>query len=166
MILTPRTLWYSLEKYAQRFLDLEPSYYSDTGSNKYQMPLQYFTPLDQWVLVEAPEIQKTLLVWHGVPAREIIQVTIKFKRRPLFYQIVFVYPCVVLYLLSAVTFFIPADSGEKVSFAVTILLTEIVTYGTLVDILPASSHNVPYLIYLIACITFHLTWTCVTAVMG
>ncbi|XP_063720345.1 acetylcholine receptor subunit beta-like [Symsagittifera roscoffensis] len=76
---------------------------------------------------------------------------------------VFVYPSVLLYLLSSVTFFIPPDSGEKVSFAVTILLTEIVSYGTLLTILPASSHHVPYLIYFIASATFHLTCNCVAA---
>ncbi|XP_075256649.1 uncharacterized protein LOC142349121 [Convolutriloba macropyga] len=53
--------------------------------------------------------------------------------------------------------------GEKISFTVTILLTEIVSISSIVDVVPASSNNVPLIIYFIATVTLHLSCTCIVA---
>ena len=145
----------------------EDKFYPKDKSGKSYLPLLYFIPCDQWQLEIPVEIEVDRLKGKlENQFRPVVKLTINLQRRPLFYKLVLVYPSVILYLLSAVTYFIPPNSGEKVSFAVTILLTEVVSYGTLVDILPASSHHVPHLIYFLAAVTFHLTWTCVTAVTG
>ncbi|XP_063720313.1 neuronal acetylcholine receptor subunit alpha-7-like [Symsagittifera roscoffensis] len=147
-------------------LGLEDRFFPPNSFGKSHLPLKFFTASDQWRLKTPVQIQLDELppTQNETRGRPMIRVTIDLQRRPLFYKLVFVYPSVILYLLSSVTFFIPPDSGEKVSFAVTILLTEVVSCGTLVDVLPASSHHVPFLIFFMAAVTLHLTCTCVMAV--
>ena len=146
---------------------IESQFFPPDENNITHLPLIYFVPSDQWQLEIPVEIEMDRLKAKLEDQfRPVIRLKINLQRRPLFYKLVLVYPSVILYLLSPVTYFIPPDSGEKVSFAVTILLTEVVSYATLVDILPASSLNVPYLVYFLTAATLHLTWNCVTAVIG
>ena len=68
---------------------------------------------------------------------------LKIERRNLFYAIIIVLPNWLLYCLSSFVFVLPVESGEKMSFSITILLAEIVSFASIADILPASSLNFP-----------------------
>ena len=52
-------------------------------------------------------------------------------------------PNMLLYILSGLVYLVPPESGEKLSLAITVLLAAIVSFGTIADILPASSRNFP-----------------------
>ncbi|VDI05907.1 Hypothetical predicted protein [Mytilus galloprovincialis] len=65
--------------------------------------------------------------------------TFYFKRRPLFLTMTLILPCVFLVLLNIGVFLLPTDSGERIGFAVTLLLA-VVLYLTIAQaLLPATA---------------------------
>ena len=119
---------------------------------------------DQWQLLQ-PALVKPENLSAAAPLKQIV-VELKLKRRHLFYTIFLTCPTIILYLISGLTFLLPAESGEKVSFAVTILLAQIVLFGNLSNIFPASSKNLPILAYFVLTVTIHMSLACVAAVLG
>ena len=51
--------------------------------------------------------------------------------------------------MSSFVFVLPVESGEKMSFSITILLAEIVSFGSISDTLPASSLSFPSIGYFV-----------------
>ena len=95
-----------------------------------------------------------------------LSVKLRLKRRHLFYTVFVVCPNLILYSLSGLSFLLPTDSGEKVSFSVTLVLAQMVSFGTLTSIFPASSLNFPLLAYFVLVVTLHMSILCFCAVMG
>ena len=85
---------------------------------------------------------------------------IKIRRKALFYTVNLIIPCVSLSLLTSFTFFLPSDSGEKISLCVNILLSLIVFFLLLSDLMPATSLVVPliskYLIFTMFLVTISI----------
>ncbi len=121
------------------------------------MNLQTYVEHEAWHLEEPVEVK---IIDDAI----ILDLTI--KRLPRFFETVIIVPSAVLYVLSSVVFVLPAESGEKMSVAVTILLAQVVTFQTLADILPASSQNFPRLVYFVFLITIHLALVCCLGVIG
>ncbi|XP_013406821.1 neuronal acetylcholine receptor subunit alpha-7 isoform X1 [Lingula anatina] len=72
--------------------------------------------------------------------------TINIKRRTLYYGFNLIIPCVLLSLLAILTFMLPPDAGEKVSLAVTIMLSLTVFLMIVADVLPPTSDAVPLIV--------------------
>ena len=70
---------------------------------------------------------------------------IELQRKPFYYVMNVVIPTVVLAILSTLTFLIPADSGEKLSMGVSVLLAFTVFMLILSDNIPQTSDNAPLL---------------------
>ena len=51
-----------------------------------------------------------------------ITFTLHFRRKPWFYIVTIVLPCIILSLLAAISFLFPAGSGERVSLVISVLL--------------------------------------------
>ncbi|XP_063419834.1 acetylcholine receptor subunit alpha-1-A-like [Mytilus trossulus] len=65
--------------------------------------------------------------------------TFHFKRRPLYLTMTLILPCVFLVLLNIGVFLLPTESGERIGFAVTLLLA-VVLYLTIAQgLLPATA---------------------------
>ena len=96
----------------------------------------------------------------------VLYYTVCIKRKPLYYAMVLVLPIVTIYLLSGLSFFLPPDTGEKVAFAMTVLLAQIVAYAALSDIFPAGSNNLPLLLYFVGSVMLHMALLCFMAVTG
>ena len=96
----------------------------------------------------------------------IFEIQVTLQRKPLYYILVLVLPIITIYLLSTLSFLLPSDTCDKVSFAVTIFLAEVVMYSALTDFLPESSENIPILLYFLNIIMFHMGLLCVTSVAG
>ena len=90
----------------------------------------------------------------------------KFQRRSLFYVLTLMFPSCSLYMLSGLILILPVESGEKVSFAVTLLLAQFVTFGTLTAIFPASSLHFPILAYFVSAVAIHMSILCCIAILG
>ena len=95
-----------------------------------------------------------------------LTVTLYLKRRPLFYSINLLAPILLLALLNSAVFLLPAESGERVGFSVTILLS-ITVYMTIVAYtLPDTSKPVSILIYILAVCLLQSTLICLETILG
>ena len=69
--------------------------------------------------------------------------TLEFRRIPLYYLMTLVYPTMLLSFLSCVSFLFPADSGERVSLVISVLLGLIVFMLIVNDRTPVTSKETP-----------------------
>ena len=114
---------------------------------------------EQWELVEiTAEIDNI----HTVS----MTIGITIQRRPLFHIAVIILPNLTIYFLSGLTFWIPVDSREKISFGVTLLLAQAVSFGTLSDIFPAASLNFPIPGIAVCAMTLNHGFLCLVAILG
>lgn len=74
-----------------------------------------------------------------------VEASLELKRRPTYTVIVVIIPVMLLNALNIFVFLIPSDSGEKVSFATTILLTISVYLTTMSELIPNTSNPVSIL---------------------
>ncbi|XP_055894104.1 neuronal acetylcholine receptor subunit alpha-6-like [Biomphalaria glabrata] len=109
--------------------------------------LDFFIKHGEWELIDT-DISTTSLstsTWEG----SSIQFTFKLRRRPAFLLINIVLPVVFLSFLNLMVFIIPADSGEKISYGITVLLALSVFLSIVGSLLPRSGASTPKLtIYL------------------
>ena len=75
----------------------------------------------------------------------VVKFNILLERLPAYYLLNIILPTVVLAVLSAFTFYVPVDSGEKLSLAITILLSFSVFLLILSENTPQVSQNLPFL---------------------
>uniref|UniRef100_A0A3Q3KXR8 Cholinergic receptor, nicotinic, alpha 10a n=1 Tax=Labrus bergylta TaxID=56723 RepID=A0A3Q3KXR8_9LABR len=99
----------------------------------------------------------------GMPAKKnIIQYGCCLKRRASFYVFNLLIPCVMISFLAPLGFYLPADSGEKVSLGVTVMLALTVFQLLVAEIMPPSE-NVPLIgKYYIATMTMITASTALT----
>ncbi|KAI8798513.1 acetylcholine receptor subunit delta [Biomphalaria glabrata] len=75
-----------------------------------------------------------------------IKITLVLKRRPTFFLLNVLLPVVFLAFLNIFVFLIPAESGEKISYGITVLLSLSVYMSTVSGMLPRSSLTLPNVI--------------------
>ena len=87
-------------------------------------------------------------------------------RKPLYYTIYLIMPCLIIALLTLLNFLIPVESGERIGFCITILLAMSVYLLLIADSLPKTSTSVPliglYYVITMAVIAMALAATTVT----
>uniref|UniRef100_A0A3B5BM28 Neuronal acetylcholine receptor subunit alpha-7-like n=1 Tax=Stegastes partitus TaxID=144197 RepID=A0A3B5BM28_9TELE len=72
-----------------------------------------------------------------------ITFVVTLRRRTLFYALNLLIPCVLLSSMTLVVFLLPANSGEKISLGITVLLSLTVFMLMVAEIMPATSDSVP-----------------------
>ncbi|XP_037942792.1 acetylcholine receptor subunit beta-like 2 [Teleopsis dalmanni] len=77
----------------------------------------------------------------------ILDITFKLtmRRKTLFYTVNLIVPCVALTFLTVLVFYLPSDSGEKVTLCISILVSLTVFFLLLAEIIPPTSLAVPLL---------------------
>ncbi|XP_067684329.1 5-hydroxytryptamine receptor 3A-like [Haliotis asinina] len=83
---------------------------------------------------------------------EIKSVTLTLKRQSLFYVLSIIIPMALTSIMNAFVFILPADSGEKVSFLVSIFVSHAVFLNFVYDIMPRTSTRVPKIMIYLICI--------------
>ena len=71
--------------------------------------------------------------------------TIHMTRRSLFYIVNLIFPCLLIYAVSFLGFFLPVESGEKVNLQITILLALVVFLLIVGETLPPTPDAIPVL---------------------
>ncbi|XP_076350483.1 acetylcholine receptor subunit alpha-L1-like isoform X3 [Tachypleus tridentatus] len=74
-----------------------------------------------------------------------ITFNITLRRKTLFYTVNLIIPCVGIGCLSILVFYLPSDSGEKVTLCISILLSLIFFFLVLSEIIPSTSLALPLL---------------------
>ncbi|XP_072320784.1 neuronal acetylcholine receptor subunit alpha-7-like [Eucyclogobius newberryi] len=105
--------------------------------------LSDYTSNGEWDLVEVPG-QKTDKKYPCCeePYPDITY-TVVMRRRTLFYGLNLLIPCILISTLAMLVFLLPADSGEKISLGITVLLSLTVFMLMVAEIMPATSDSVP-----------------------
>ncbi|XP_062588977.1 neuronal acetylcholine receptor subunit alpha-10-like [Saccostrea cucullata] len=114
--------------------------------------LSSFVKSNEWEVVSFRSERH--VVYYGCCPEPFPDVTfyLHMKRKPRFYVLTIIFPCTLVVALAALGFIIPADSGEKVSLEVTVLLSLSVFLLLVSDKLPASAETFPIIgIYFSVC---------------
>jgi len=88
------------------------------------------------------EVESTSNLYDGEPYPEV-QFRIFLSRKPGYYMINILTPCVLMVVLALVMFWVPPEAGEKVSLGVTVLLSFSVFQLVIAENSPANSDFYP-----------------------
>ncbi|XP_030046221.1 neuronal acetylcholine receptor subunit beta-4 [Microcaecilia unicolor] len=122
--------------------------------------LDDFTPSGEWDLIELPG-RRTVNPLDPT----YVDVTYDFiiKRKPLFYTINLIIPCVLITSLAILVFYLPSDCGEKMTLCISVLLALTVFLLLISKIVPPTSLDVPligkYLMFTMVLVTFSIITT-------
>ncbi|XP_078147481.1 acetylcholine receptor subunit delta [Centroberyx gerrardi] len=79
------------------------------------------------------------------------------KRKPLFYIVNIIIPCVLISFLASLVYYLPADSGEKMTLSISVLLAQSVFLLLISQRLPETSMSIPlivkYLMFIMVLVT-------------
>ena len=75
--------------------------------------------------------------------------TLRLERKPQYIIVIVVLPILFLCILNVLVFFLPAESGERVSYSITVLLSIAVFMTIVSDTLPKTSEPLPLISYLL-----------------
>uniref|UniRef100_A0A183CSP8 Neur_chan_memb domain-containing protein n=1 Tax=Globodera pallida TaxID=36090 RepID=A0A183CSP8_GLOPA len=78
-----------------------------------------------------------------VNRRSRIEYQLRIRRKTLFYTVVLIIPTVLMAFLSMAVFFLPTDSGEKMTLTISVLLSIVVFLLLVSKILPPTSSTIP-----------------------
>ncbi|XP_050292921.1 acetylcholine receptor subunit beta-like 2 [Anthonomus grandis grandis] len=124
-----------------RHMDQQP------GSNivKVGIDLSEFYLSVEWDILAVPATRnEEYYPDHKEPYSDIT-FKITMRRKTLFYTVNLIIPCVGITFLTVLVFYLPSDSGEKVTLCVSILLSLTVFFLLLAEIIPPTSLAVPLL---------------------
>ncbi|KAK3097134.1 hypothetical protein FSP39_006670 [Pinctada imbricata] len=89
-----------------------------------------------------------------------IMFNITLRRRTLFYSLNLIMPCLAISCLTVLVFYLPSDSGEKITLSISILLALTVFFLLLSDINPPTSFVIPligkYLLFTMIVVTMSI----------
>ncbi|XP_056299947.1 neuronal acetylcholine receptor subunit alpha-7-like isoform X3 [Pseudoliparis swirei] len=97
----------------------------------------------EWDLVEVPGGRHEVFYDCCPEPYPDVTFVVTLRRRTLFYALNLLMPCVLLSSMTLVVFLLPANSGEKISLGITVLLSLTVFMLMVAEIMPATSDSVP-----------------------
>ncbi|CAB0009195.1 unnamed protein product [Nesidiocoris tenuis] len=117
----------------------------------------------EWDIMKVPAVRNEKFYSCCEEPYPDIIFNITLRRRTLFYTVNLIIPCVGLSFLSVLVFYLPSDSGEKVSLCISILLSLTVFFLLLAEIIPPTSLTVPllgkYLLFTMVLVTLSVVVT-------
>nr|QQY02603.1 nicotinic acetylcholine receptor alpha subunit-3 [Cryptocotyle lingua] len=103
----------------------------------------------EWNLLRVSVIRDEIVYPCCVEPYPYMNFTIYMRRRTLYYLFNIIFPCLWLTVLSLLSFWLPPDSGEKITLGITVLLAFSVFMLLIAENMPATSEFVPLIgIYL------------------
>ncbi|XP_007125086.2 acetylcholine receptor subunit delta [Physeter macrocephalus] len=103
-----------------------------------------FTENGEWEIVHRPaRINVDPSASLDSPSRQDVTFYLIIRRKPLFYAINILVPCVLISFMINLVFYLPADCGEKTSMAISVLLAQSVFLLLISKRLPATSMAIP-----------------------
>ncbi|KAL3078798.1 hypothetical protein niasHS_014580 [Heterodera schachtii] len=111
-----------------------------------------------WDVIDAPA--------SLVNRRSRIEYQLRIRRKTLFYTVVLIIPTVLMAFLSMAVFFLPTDSGEKMTLTISVLLSIVVFLLVVSKILPPTSSTIPLISkYLLLTFILNIVTITVTVVI-
>ncbi|CAF1057451.1 unnamed protein product [Didymodactylos carnosus] len=126
-----------------------------------------YYPSIEWDILYAPAVRHVLL-YPCCKDDPYFDVTFSLliRRKPLFYLVNLVIPCVNIAFLTILVFCLPSDCGEKLTLSIMIFVALQVFYLLLVDLIPPTSLKIPllgkYLLFTLISVNLSLFITIIT----
>ncbi|XP_045170379.1 neuronal acetylcholine receptor subunit alpha-10-like [Mercenaria mercenaria] len=102
-----------------------------------------YIPNSEWDLIKLYVERNVVYYSCCVEPYPDITYSIYIKRRPLFYIFNMFLPCILITLVALLGFYIPSDSGEKVTMGITTLLSMTVFMMLVAENMPPTSNVLP-----------------------
>uniref|UniRef100_A0A8C6SEA0 Si:ch211-39a7.1 n=1 Tax=Neogobius melanostomus TaxID=47308 RepID=A0A8C6SEA0_9GOBI len=102
-----------------------------------------YMPNGEWDLIGVPGTRGEVFYDCCKEPYPDVTFVITIRRRTLYYALNLLIPCVLLSSMTLLIFVLPADSGEKISLGITVLLSLTVFMLLVAEIMPATSDSVP-----------------------
>uniref|UniRef100_A0A4W4EMM7 Neuronal acetylcholine receptor subunit alpha-7 n=1 Tax=Electrophorus electricus TaxID=8005 RepID=A0A4W4EMM7_ELEEL len=102
-----------------------------------------YMPNGEWDLVGMPGTRNELFYDCCKEPYPDVTFVVTIRRRTLYYALNLLIPCVLLSSMTLLIFLLPADSGEKISLGITVLLSLTVFMLLVAEIMPATSDSIP-----------------------
>ncbi|XP_023322147.1 acetylcholine receptor subunit alpha-1-A [Eurytemora carolleeae] len=124
--------------------------------------LENYVPNGEWELLEARLVRTEQYYPCCIEPYPSMTVTIRIRRKTLYYMYNIVFPCMMMSSLTVLVFCLPPDSGEKIALGVTVILAFSVFMLAIAEKMPETSESIPLVgIYL----TFVMAMTTVSVIM-
>ncbi|KAK9730654.1 Neurotransmitter-gated ion-channel transmembrane region [Popillia japonica] len=105
---------------------------------------EFYTSVE-WDILEVPAVRNEKFYTCCDEPYLDITFNITMRRKTLFYTVNIIIPCMGISFLTVLTFYLPSDSGEKVTLSISILISLHVFFLLVVEIIPPTSLVVPLL---------------------
>ncbi|XP_041811518.1 cholinergic receptor, nicotinic, alpha 11 [Chelmon rostratus] len=102
-----------------------------------------YMPNGEWDLIGVPGTRNEAFYDCCKEPYPDVTFVVTIRRRTLYYALNLLIPCVLLSSMTLLIFVLPADSGEKISLGITVLLSLTVFMLLVAEIMPATSDSVP-----------------------
>ena len=128
-----------------------------------KVDLEDYWESGEWDIVDTPGQKHTV----KYPCCDEIYTDITFnliiRRKPLFYTVNLILPCVLISFLTVLVFYLPSDSGEKITLCISVLLALTVFLLLIAEIIPPTSLLIPligrYLLFTMVLVTLSIVIT-------
>ncbi|XP_078000598.1 uncharacterized protein LOC144453196 [Glandiceps talaboti] len=129
-----------------------------TNDKEAQIEGGAFIPSTEWEYMGST-VKITKHAYQGVPVvYTYIIYGIQLNRKPTYYVMYVILPCIILSCLTVVVFILPPHSGEKISLSVNLLVATYIFNLLVADIMPATSTTIPliseYILFNIFMVSF------------
>lgn len=117
----------------------------------------------EWDILAIPAVRHE--VYYSCCEHPFVDITfnITMRRKTLFYTVNLIVPCMAISFLTILVFYLPSESGEKVTLSISILLSLTVFFLLLAEIIPPTSLVVPllgkYLLFTMILVTLSIIVT-------
>ncbi|XP_014674123.1 PREDICTED: ligand-gated ion channel 4-like, partial [Priapulus caudatus] len=115
----------------------------DLIKNSDEADLSNYVANGEWKLISLKEERKVMYYSCCSEPYPHVTYTIQLRRRPLYYVFNLVLPCVLITAVALLGFYMPSDSGEKVTLGITTLLSMTVFLMLVAESMPPTSEEIP-----------------------
>uniref|UniRef100_A0A3Q2YL13 Cholinergic receptor, nicotinic, alpha 11 n=1 Tax=Hippocampus comes TaxID=109280 RepID=A0A3Q2YL13_HIPCM len=102
-----------------------------------------YMPNGEWDLIGVPGARNEVFYDCCKEPYPDVTFMVTIRRRTLYYALNLLIPCMLMSSMTLLIFVLPADSGEKISLGITVLLSLTVFMLLVAEIMPATSDSVP-----------------------
>ncbi|CAF1203807.1 unnamed protein product [Rotaria sp. Silwood1] len=128
--------------------------------------LEDYTPSIEWEILNLRAIRHEKLYACCVEVFLDLTFTCTVRRKPLFYIVNLIVPCVNISVLAVLVFLLPSDSKKKITLSISILVALLVFYLLLIELIPPTSLVIPllgkYLLFTIVIVNLSIIITIIT----
>ncbi|XP_053406310.1 CHRNA7-FAM7A fusion protein-like [Mercenaria mercenaria] len=118
----------------------------------------------EWEIVGAPAVRHVNYFSCCPDPFPDVTFYVTLKRRPRFYLLNLMFPCILMSSMAVLAFLLPPDSGEKVSLEITVLLSLSVFMLVVSETMPPTSETFPYIGMYFTCAMLLVSWSCLMTV--